>query len=537
MAMSLLIRIIVILSLFSPRVSAVDECPQGEELHEGECFSFHQEPSVTNFQEAKAFCKDNGKQLARINNQKQTYELALSSFERNWTDVLVGLRYEKVPWQWASKGRPLRGQGCFENGDADQTMVLGYSSSSIMTIDKCIQFCSNEGHLYAAVHMGSFCYCSDDHIWKIPASNCSTPCAGSETQLCGGTVNSATYFAAENAFDNWQPSRPSVYGNCAAIQVDGKLNQWQDASCAIPLPFICQYHHKMELQSYDADTHTCDQQFCYQIFSTIPESWMKASRFCKSRGGELVVIQNQYMQDTINKLLYDWGGVDVLVWIGASDRMWFFPDGAKLNFDGWIVRNEPVAPGAHSCSSLVVDIGGEYGFTSTRCDHLEEKHHRFICSPASSIFDLPPTTTSPVTTKQPTTLANSQPVRPASAAEAAAMILEPGFIFEPGQGPQPINSQMIFNEEMPAPGSGEVPVSKVTPKSPSPSQNVEASGIAMAKEEISNTILSLDDDVIISSYEAAPENAANPVVKGNFLKLAPLPKMDHKLGVLYLFKR
>ncbi|KAJ7126404.1 WSC domain-containing protein [Mycena crocata] len=63
-----------------------------------------------------------------------------------------------------------------------------YVNTSAMTVEACVAFCSSGGFTISGVEFGSECYC--DHALQdsaTPASqgNCSMPCSGNSTELCG----------------------------------------------------------------------------------------------------------------------------------------------------------------------------------------------------------------------------------------------------------------------------------------------------------------------------------------------------------------
>ena len=57
-----------------------------------------------------------------------------------------------------------------------------------MTIENCIQFCSNGGYAFAGVESEDECFCGNNPPSQnsIPDSECDSKCSGDKTQICGG---------------------------------------------------------------------------------------------------------------------------------------------------------------------------------------------------------------------------------------------------------------------------------------------------------------------------------------------------------------
>ena len=57
-----------------------------------------------------------------------------------------------------------------------------------MTIEKCIEFCSNDGYAFAGVESEDQCFCGNNAPSQnpLPDSECNSKCSGDQTQICGG---------------------------------------------------------------------------------------------------------------------------------------------------------------------------------------------------------------------------------------------------------------------------------------------------------------------------------------------------------------
>lgn len=217
--------------------------PQYEQLFGNHCFEFMDQTNAgvdMTYEDAEALCADKAKTLVTSRTRDELDYLASIMAALKWNNALVGLRYKRANWKWSSNERLLLGQGCHVT-TYDEAAERPHEFSPAMSIDKCIDYCTKNRMLYAAVQGGSFCHCSPKFVWQQSASNCSMPCSGTPDQLCGSMLNDLVFATAEMAYDNWLPGRPTVGGGCAAIQIDRELNYWHDASCNMALPFICKF--------------------------------------------------------------------------------------------------------------------------------------------------------------------------------------------------------------------------------------------------------------------------------------------------------
>ena len=57
-----------------------------------------------------------------------------------------------------------------------------------MTIENCLQFCSNDGYAFAGVADGYRCFCGNNPPSQspIPDWKCDLKCSGDQTRPCGG---------------------------------------------------------------------------------------------------------------------------------------------------------------------------------------------------------------------------------------------------------------------------------------------------------------------------------------------------------------
>ncbi|XP_075904283.1 uncharacterized protein LOC142902754 [Nelusetta ayraudi] len=96
---------------------------------------------------------------------------------------------------------------------------------------------------------------------------------------------------------------------------------------------------------------------CY-FFATSSKNWESSRQYCKSKGGDLVVVNSQEEQAFINQAIQK----GTHVWIGLSDilveRTWTWVDGTPLTLKFWY-PGQPNSQGDQDCVELVQSASGE----------------------------------------------------------------------------------------------------------------------------------------------------------------------------------
>ncbi|KAI0148850.1 WSC domain-containing protein [Xylariaceae sp. FL1272] len=103
---------------------------------------------------------------------------------------------EKLGWKYVACAKDPAGQSRTLDGfSLDQTN---------MTIEYCIETCSNQNYKYAGVEYKTQCFCGNDIAEdRMPTNgtigDCSLPCSGDATQLCGGAALVSIYTHCDDA--------------------------------------------------------------------------------------------------------------------------------------------------------------------------------------------------------------------------------------------------------------------------------------------------------------------------------------------------
>ncbi|CAH1249387.1 KREMEN2 [Branchiostoma lanceolatum] len=87
--------------------------------------------------------------------------------------------------------------GCYQDNPYHSPMMSGSATSATkMTVQRCLAFCRSAGNRYAGVVNRYGCRCGDkfqgDTVVsrRLPASDCTAPCGGDQSQYCGGPSGS-----------------------------------------------------------------------------------------------------------------------------------------------------------------------------------------------------------------------------------------------------------------------------------------------------------------------------------------------------------
>jgi len=137
--------------------------------------------------------------------------------EFNFRDATVQQRGE-LPSGWSSSG-------CYTTNSSAPTLTSGgYTDSTGMTVEFCVQICHNLDHIFAGVENGTDCYCGNvlTHGAALAAnSDCSTNCVGDSSEKCGG---SSGYL---NLYWNGQPPPPQP----TLVYSVSDAKSWEVAGC------------------------------------------------------------------------------------------------------------------------------------------------------------------------------------------------------------------------------------------------------------------------------------------------------------------
>ncbi|KAJ7611810.1 WSC domain-containing protein [Roridomyces roridus] len=126
--------------------------------------------------------------------------------------------------------------GCYTDTSTARTLAATNTVRSNMTVESCIAFCTTAGYTFAGVEFGQECYC-DSTIQipgvKVPLTDCSQPCAGNPSEICGGSGFLTVFASGQPSPQLVRTPQPDwTYQGCLT---DSILNRTLTASVNIPV--------------------------------------------------------------------------------------------------------------------------------------------------------------------------------------------------------------------------------------------------------------------------------------------------------------
>ena len=103
----------------------------------------------------------------------------------------------------AEAAKAPRFLGCFHDqasslsglfGGIDGRDLDGFSTSnSGMSTEQCLALCRQRGFAYAGTQDSSYCFCGNAYGRSGRAENCTMPCDGNKSEICGGAWANSVY--------------------------------------------------------------------------------------------------------------------------------------------------------------------------------------------------------------------------------------------------------------------------------------------------------------------------------------------------------
>ncbi|KAK2888177.1 uncharacterized protein [Channa argus] len=208
-------------------------------------------------------------------------------------------------------------------------------------------------------------------------------------------------------YTHWGPGEPNnANGEEQCVQMNRHQGGWNDANCGRSgAGYVC--------KKLPGDIHTpppptkpwegnCPADWmhfrnkCFRFTGRkhdIRGNWSYARSWCKEKGGELAVIDDQYENDFVSSYLRDLEGP---TWIGLSDLLvenqYAWSDGVSpVLYTNWNDKEPNNAGGAEHCVTMTHNhlVSGKWN------DDACHKHHSFACYRKKSSSIKPPPTQSP----------------------------------------------------------------------------------------------------------------------------------------------
>lgn len=112
----------------------------------------------------------------------------------------------ELPANWEYKG-------CYTEGTSGRTFLNQQPDSSTLTVESCVNTCSGLGYNVAGMEYSVQCFCDNflrNGAQLVASSDCSMPCSGDSSQMCGAGNRLSVYSNADLIV--YQPPAPKTEG-------------------------------------------------------------------------------------------------------------------------------------------------------------------------------------------------------------------------------------------------------------------------------------------------------------------------------------
>ena len=130
-----------------------------------------------------------------------------------------------LPSGWTAKG-------CYTEATNSRALTSLFISDPKMTPLLCMTTCQQKGYMYAGVEYASQCFCGNSIVAgsvSASSSDCSMPCSGDSTQMCGGNNRLNLFLSSNPAPTAAAPTLPTGWAanGCVAEPSSGRaLSQY-----------------------------------------------------------------------------------------------------------------------------------------------------------------------------------------------------------------------------------------------------------------------------------------------------------------------
>jgi hypothetical protein len=204
-----------------------------------------------------------------------------------------------------------------------------------MTIEMCVAYCAGLGYSIAGTQFGTQCFCDNEIIdggTQAPETDCSTPCAGDNTEICGNGNRNSVYSNVTGAMTVLQPPFP---------QTTGLPGSWSYVGCLVDnFNGVRVFPYQLDFPtnaSADVCTTACQAfgfpaagiEYAFQCFC----GDMSDVYFAQAQGGGQIVPDSQCTLTCPGNPQYNCGDGNRLTfynWTGPPLYTWHEPTGADM---------------------------------------------------------------------------------------------------------------------------------------------------------------------------------------------------------------
>lgn len=229
--------------------------------------------------------------------------------------------------------------------EIDGNYYLVYTDMGLSSMDACESFCEGLGGHLAVITSDKL---NDSLYDLVRAAGVKTAIIGYSDSKIEGNWEWVT--DAQPSYTNWGKTEPNGAADeedCCIFSTTEANGKWNDSEFGYETrDFICQWNdYGVEDEPIAADIPSDAVEFnghYYYIFDNGKDNWSEAQSYCKSRGGDLVVINNEEENAFLYQYMKDQGHVQAF--IGYSDEesegIWYWVSGKSSNYTDWGVNDD-----------------------------------------------------------------------------------------------------------------------------------------------------------------------------------------------------
>ncbi|PVH95642.1 WSC-domain-containing protein [Periconia macrospinosa] len=130
--------------------------------------------------------------------------------------------------------------GCYTEGASGRSLDYSqwdYLNVSAMTTETCLTACGKKGFPFAGTEFGRECYCGvvlGNGTLPADAGQCSTPCTGNSTEICGGPDHLSLYVAKN--LESTDQCGPPIISSSSSMPTPTPTSSTPTPSSSTPTP-------------------------------------------------------------------------------------------------------------------------------------------------------------------------------------------------------------------------------------------------------------------------------------------------------------
>ena len=229
--------------------------------------------------------------------------------------------------------------------EIDGNYYYVYTGLNLSSLNACEQFCEDRGGHLAVITSDSL----NDVLYQMCLdAGVKSAVIGYSDAMIEGNWEWVT--AAQPAYTNWGKTEPNGAADeedCCIFSTSEKNGKWNDSEFGHETSdFICQWNdYGIVDEPIQAQIPPDAVQFgghYYYLFDNGKDNWSEAQNYCKSLGGDLVVVNDEYENAFLYEYMQSLGYG--YAFIGYSDEesegRWYWVSGKSSSYTDWGVNDD-----------------------------------------------------------------------------------------------------------------------------------------------------------------------------------------------------